>query len=115
MLRPFQYRRRQQQNVLFPLPQRWNFQRNDIEPVVQILAKLVVADEFFQVPLGSRDQPHVDRKALCRAERPHFPRLQYPQQPGLRFDAQFSDVIEEDRPTVGRFDQAPPGFLGILI
>src|SRR6266478_7291281 len=50
----------QQGNVLPPLPQRRNTDREHVQAVVQIAAKLALVDHFLQVTVGGGDQAHVD-------------------------------------------------------
>ena len=63
----------QVRDVLAPLPQRRQRDRQDVQPVEEVLAELAFRDHLPQVALGARDHAHVDRdRAACRpaARRP---------------------------------------------
>ena len=52
-----------------------------------------------------RDHAHVDRDRLRRADGPHFAFLQHAQQLDLQGERHVADLVEEDRPAVGRLEQ----------
>src|SRR3977135_2805692 len=84
-----------QQNVRFALAQRRHKNREDIEPVIEILAKLPGGDGFLDVFVGGRDQPHVDLDSLRAAETFELSLLQDPQQFYLGRDIQITNLVEK--------------------
>src|SRR6185436_5841748 len=59
-------------NVLAPLSKSGQCERNDVEPVIEILAKCTDLDCVLEVAVRSRDDAHVDGNGLCRADCPNF-------------------------------------------
>ena len=66
----------QQRNVLGPLAQRRHADREDVEPVVQVLAERPRRDQLLEIAVGRGDDPHVDvdRLRAPRAARSAAPR-----------------------------------------
>ena len=57
----------EQQHVRLPLAQRRNEDREDVEPVEQVLAERALRDRLLQVLVRRGDQAHVDLDAArCR-------------------------------------------------
>ena len=58
---------RQQRNILGPLAERRELDREDAEPVVQVFAERLLADGLLEVAVGGGDDPDVDLSgATCR-------------------------------------------------
>ena len=81
-------------------------QRDDVEPVIEILAKLAARLLRVEIAMRGGDHPHVDRNRLRRADRPHFALLQHAQQLDLQRQRHVADLVEEQRAAVGRLEQA---------
>jgi hypothetical protein len=58
----------QQAEVLQPLTQRWHFDWEDAEPIVQVESKAARFSFGEQVAVGGRDQPHLDGARAVIAE-----------------------------------------------
>jgi hypothetical protein len=54
---PFQKVRRQRRNILTPLAQRRQFERDHIQAVIQILAKRAAPDLGRQIAVGGCEEP----------------------------------------------------------
>ena len=80
-----------------PLAQRRHVDREDVEPVVEILAEGAVLGEVEQAPVGGRDQPDVDPLDLARADRLDLALLEHAEQLCLGVERQLADLVEEDR------------------
>ena len=76
------------------------------QPVEQVFAELSRADQFAQPSMGRRDDSHIGRPRLVRANSAVLPRLQKPQQLDLHGHRRVTDLIEEQRPPFGLFDQS---------
>ena len=63
---------RQQRNVSPSLPQRRNRQRNDVDPIVEILAKGPLFHRLAQVLVARNDDAHVDLHGTRGAHRMHL-------------------------------------------
>ena len=70
----------QHRDVLAPLAQRRHLDRNDVEAIEQILAKLAVGDQLAQVAVGGGNHAHVDALRALGAERLELALLQHAQQ-----------------------------------
>lgn len=70
----------------------------DIEAVIQIVAKALCPDLLKQIAVRRRNDPDIHRNRLTAAEPRDLPRLEHPQQAGLKFQRQFSEFVEENRP-----------------
>ena len=58
----------QDRDVLAPLAQRRQVDRDDVEPVEEVVAELPLGDQRAQVALAARDDPDVDRNLPRPAE-----------------------------------------------
>ena len=46
-------------DIIFPLPQRRNMDRYDIQPVIQIFPKALLPHHLLQVAVGGGDDPDI--------------------------------------------------------
>src|SRR5882672_800339 len=94
----------QQRDVICPLSQWWDLNRKHIEPVVKVLTKAARHHFLLQVTIGRSDDPHI------REPRPVFAHalvtllLQDAEQFALQFQRNFSNFIEENRPSFSRLE-----------
>ena len=96
----------QQRDVFPALAQRRHADRNDVQPVIKILAKNVFGNRLVEVAVGGGDHAHIDRDFTGAAHRPHGAFLQHTQQLDLHSQRHFTDLVEEDSAAVGHFKQA---------
>ena len=75
-------------------------QRNDIQPVVQILPKGPALHHLLQIAIGGGDNPHI-HPHIAHAPQPFESRsLDDPQQLGLQFRRGIADLIKKNRPSI---------------
>ena len=74
----------EQQHVGLPLAQRRHEDREDVEPVVEVLAERAGGDRPLEVLVGRGDQPHVGLDGLGAADALELALLQHAQQLHLR-------------------------------
>src|SRR5262245_17461560 len=96
----------QSRNVLAPLPERGNADREHIEPVQQIGSKLSGGSHLLEVAIGGGNQPEVDLAGLRRSQTLELPFLKHAQQLSLQLKRKIADFIEEKRPAVGDLETA---------
>ena len=93
---------------LGPLAQRRQRDREDVEPVVEILAELALGDQRLEVAVRGRDDPHVDLDGLAAADPLELALLQHAQQLDLHVERQVADLVEKQRAAVGQLEPAGP-------
>ena len=103
---PRQEMQRQLGHILEPVAHRRHPDREDVQPVVEVLAEPAVLDELDHVAVGRRDQAEIDLHRLLGADRIDLALLQGPQQLDLRVERQFADLVEEERTAVGFLELA---------
>src|SRR5262249_12735605 len=82
--------------------------RENVEPVVQVLPESLLPDLGGQIAVGGRDHADVDLDRRGTAYPVELPLLQDPQQLGLCVDGEFPDLIQEDGSAVGQLEPAKP-------
>src|SRR6185295_6359099 len=70
----------QDRDILAPFAKRRQSKRNDVQAVIEILAKCSSFDCFLKVPVSSRNDADVYRNGLRRSNRAYLPVLQNTQQ-----------------------------------
>ena len=70
------------------IAQRRQRDREDVEPVVEVLAELAVGDQLLEVAVGRRDDAHVDLDRLGAADALELALLQHAQQLDLHLHRQ---------------------------
>ena len=68
----------EQFDVIEPLLQGRNAEREDVQAVVEILAQLALSDRVERVAIGRRKEPHVEAEILSAAHPAQSPLLQDP-------------------------------------
>src|SRR5437667_1814310 len=100
LVEPGQEPRRQQGDLLLALPERWDADVHDIEPVVEVLSELPAGHRVLQIPIRGRDHPCVD---VDRPVAPH-PReskiLEHMEELGLEGTGQLRNLVQVDRALV---------------
>src|SRR5258708_22812115 len=101
-------------NVSFPFAERWQGDRENIQPVVQIFAEFTVSDHLPQVLVGRRDDANIDPRGTRASYGLELALLEHTEQLGLKLQRQVSDFIEKQRATIrqckaadGRSESAP--------
>ena len=96
----------EQRDVAGPVAQRRQRDREDVEPVVEILAELAVGDQLLEIAVGRRHHAHVDLDRLGAADALELALLQHAQQLDLHVERQVADLVEEQRAAVGQLEAA---------
>ena len=95
-----------QQDVFTPVAQGRKGNSHDVQPVVEIFAKLPPIDLFLQLGIGGGDDADVHPDILHAADFSEGRFLNQPQELGLQVDRQVAYFVEEEGPAVGHFDQS---------
>ena len=98
--------------VLQPLAQRREPDREDVEPEEQVLPEVAVGHRILQPAIGGRDDPHVHPLRALGAEPLQLAGLERAEQLGLGFGAEIADLVEEQRPLVRQLEPAEPALGG---
>ena len=96
----------QQRDVLAPLAQRRKLNRDDVQPVVEVLAEAALAHHGGQVGIGCGQDAHIGPDRFRPAQTHEGAFLDHTQQLGLRLGADRADFVEEQRALVGHLEQA---------
>ena len=96
----------QRGNILRPLAQRENVQRQDVEPEQQVLAELSVLGRFGEVLVGGRDDAYVHRDRSLTPEPLDHAGLEHAQQLRLGLEAQVAHLVQEQRAAIGQLEAA---------
>src|SRR5438876_2551035 len=96
----------QERQVLDPLAQPRQRDRDDVQPVVQVLAEASRLHLGLEVLVGGREDAHVDLERAVAADPLELALLQNAQDLGLRLRPHVADLVEEERPAVGDLELA---------
>ena len=88
------------------LAQRGHPNRDDVQPIEQVLAEAALLDGLFEVAVGRGNDPHVGPARFGFAHALIFLLLQQPEQLGLDFERQLADLIQKERAAVRQRDLA---------
>jgi len=97
----------QDRDVVAALAKRGEVDRDDVEPVVQVLTEPTGVDLAEQVAVGRRDDPSVDLDRPGVADPLELPLLQDPQQLDLELGRGAVDLVEEDAARVCGYRRRP--------
>ena len=103
----------QQQRVAFALAQRRQVEREQIQPVEQVLAELTGGAARLQVGVGGGDDAHVAQFDARSADRTVAAILRETQQHRLAARAERVDLVEKQRAALGVADDAAAVALGV--
>src|SRR5690606_38246711 len=97
---------REQGDVLASLAQRRQQDLEDVEPVIEILAQLLLADRFGGNPIGRGDDPHVGFEQGIRADPRETTSLEHAQQLDLEPERHLDNFVEKQSAPVGTLNEA---------
>ena len=103
---------RQRADVLAPLGQRGQVDRDHVQAVVQVLPKAAGLHIGRQVAVGGRHQAHVDLDLALPAQSHQRALLQRAQQLGLHGQRQLANLVQKDGAAVGLLKPARTGCAG---
>jgi hypothetical protein len=87
----------QLENVFAPFAQRGNDDRDDVEPVIEVFAKMPVAHGPLKVAISRCQYPDIERDRDIGAESLHAVILEHTQHLDLGRWAEIADLIQKDR------------------
>ena len=93
----------EERDIFLALAQRRDHERNHVEAVEKIFAKISLGDFFFQIFVGGGNDAHIDGDGIVAAHRDEALLLERAQNFGLRLQAHVADFIEEQRAAIGAF------------
>src|SRR5262245_40603632 len=96
----------QERQVTGSIPQRWQVQPDDIEPIIQVGAKSPVGHQPFKITIGRGNNAYIDTNCLFAADSFETAFLQHTKQFRLRERRQITDFVEEQRSAVALFKLA---------
>ena len=99
-------------DVLAPLAQRRDADREDAHAVEEVLAEEALGDEPVEGPVRGGDDPHVDLDRRRPADAVEGALLQHAQELGLRRRRELADLVQEDRAAVGELELPEPARRG---
>src|SRR5208337_2834871 len=85
----------QELNVFASFAQRRDFNGKHPQPVEKVLAKLIVADHAFQIPMGGRNQTNINVDGLGTSEAFEILFLQGAQEFRLQIHGDVADLVEK--------------------
>ena len=100
---------REHLDLLGPIPQRRDQQREPVQTKEKVLAKPPGRALRLEVPVRRGDEANVDRSLFRRTEARHHALLDHAEELGLRRERQLADLVEKDGAAVRRLEQARPG------
>ena len=95
-----------ERDVLSALAQRRQADREDVEPVEEVLAERSLLDERAEAAIGGRNEADVDSDGLGRSDGPHLAILDDAQERRLELEGQVADFVEEERAAVRGLHQS---------
>src|SRR5688572_11388881 len=87
-------------DVFSPLAQRRQLDRNDVEPVEQVLPEFSFLNRLLEVAVARRDDAHVDVLTEAAAYALELAFLEHAEQLSLKGGGDFADLVEQQRPAV---------------
>src|SRR2546426_2234024 len=93
-------------DVLVTLAERWHTDRDDVEPVVEVLAEAPLSHHLGQVLVRGGDDAHVDLDGVRAAEALELTLLEHAKDLGLGHRREVGDLVEEERAPVGQLEAA---------
>ena len=96
----------ERRDVLLALAQRRELDRDDVQPVEEVLAEASLLDGAPQVDVGGRHDPDVHLDGLDAAEPHELALLHHAQELGLGLEGDVADLVEEQRALVRQLEEA---------
>ncbi|ALC15448.1 hypothetical protein DSOUD_0660 [Desulfuromonas soudanensis] len=87
--------------------------RDDLDPVIEVVAEGFIFHPLDEVLVGRRDDPHVDLDVLGAADAAEGALLEDSQELGLHAEVHVADLVEEDGPAVGGLEETLFHRLGV--
>ena len=91
----------QRRHVVPPFPERRDHQRDDLDPIIEVLTESPLFDRPFQVLVRRCDDPDVNLRRALGSDLHHFAFLEGPQEFDLQSQGHLADLVQENGPPVG--------------
>ena len=102
----------EQGKIALSLPERRQLNRDHMNPVEEILAKLPRPDHLFERLVGGANQSEIDLAHGAPAEPLHLMVFKHTKQLGLQWGRQSGNLIEKQRAAIGQLNLPRPRFGG---
>ena len=96
----------EERHVLHPLAERGQHDRDDVQPVVEILPEAAALHLALEVLVGRGDDADVHPDGAVAADALELALLQHAQDLGLRLEAHVADLVEQEGSAVGDLELA---------
>src|SRR5262249_17879575 len=90
----------EERKIFDALAKRRDLEKEDRDPIVQVLAEGARVHLRAQIAMGRGDEPHVDRDRILATDAPKAPPLDRPQEPRRKTARTLADLVEEKRAAV---------------
>src|SRR3990170_930931 len=108
----FEERLDEERDVLSSFPQRGKMETEDVEPIIEVLAKQAVVDRLRRVLIRGGDDPNIHAYFGLAAQPAKAALLEDPEELGLGRDLHLRHLVQEDGPAVGQLKTAHPPVRG---
>src|SRR4029453_4725386 len=96
----------QRRDVIATVPKRWNHNRDNVQAIVEVLAKTPFLYHNFEVAVGGRDDPHIHFYGPRTPDTHDLSLLKRAKEFRLHADVQIADLVKEQRTLIGSFELA---------
>ena len=96
----------QQLDVFTPVAQRWQVDREDVEPVIEVFPQLAARHRLAGAAVGRGDDPHVGLDRVVAAHAQEVSRLEHAQELHLELRVHLGDLVEQQRSAGGALEIA---------
>src|SRR5689334_10845822 len=93
-------------DLFFTVAQRWQADRDDVEPMKEIFPKITLAQRRLKIAVGRGNHPDIHRDRRNAANTLELALLQKAQELRLQFRGNIANLIEEHSATMGDLELA---------
>ena len=104
---------RQRDDVVAPIGQARQIDRDDLQPVIEILAKGTFGNGVFQIAIRCRQHANINANGFVLAHAHDFAALQHSKKLDLSRHRHVADFVQEECTAVGVFESADSVGLGV--
>src|SRR5215831_6293554 len=95
-------------NIVRPSPERRHLDRDDVQPIVQIFPKTMLANLRREIVVRGRNHANINMNGVFAADPLELSALQRAQELGLQLKVEVADFIKKERPAIRLFESADP-------
>jgi len=96
----------QARDILLPLSQRRHENGDDVDPVIEIFAKLPASNHLLQVAISGSQDPDINMDIAHSTDTAKCSSFEHAQQLGLKTRGEVANLVQEKGPPVSHFEQA---------